>query len=137
MSKVAGTAGTLLTGDATGNAVRIDKKIVTTLTNLDTDVLTTKAVSAVTSAIDTKATNAGTAASTAQTAANTAQTTANGKMAKVAASASAQIIVASATGDASASGKKIGGATLAATPSVSTLATEAAVAAALTWQTLG
>ena len=130
MSKVSGTAGTILTADATGNAVRTDKKIVTTLTNLDTDVPTTKAVTAVTSAIDTKATDAGTAATT-------AQTTANSKMAKVAAAANGQVIVASATGDASASGNIIGGATLAATPSASTLATEAAVAAALTWQNLG
>lgn len=122
MDKTAGTAGTLLTGDAAGNAVRTDKKVVTTLTNLDTDVPTTKAVTAVTSSIDTKATNA--------------QTAANGKMAKVAAAANGQVIVANASGDATASGKAIGGATLADTPNANTLATEAAVASALSWQTL-
>ena len=122
MDKTAGTAGTLLTGDAAGNAVRTDKKVVTTLTNLDTDVPTTKAVTAVTSSVETKATNA--------------QTAANGKMAKVAAAANGQVIVANASGDATASGKAIGGATLADTPNANTLATEAAVASALSWQTL-
>lgn len=51
------------------------------------------------------------------------------KMAKVAASASGQIIVAAADGDASASGKKIGAGTFAAAPNADTVATEAGVAA--------
>lgn len=51
------------------------------------------------------------------------------KMAKVAAAASGQIIVAAADGDASASGKKLGAGTFAATPDANTVATEAGVAA--------
>ena len=128
MSKVTGTAGTLLTADAAGNATRTDKKVVTTLTNLDTDVPTTKAVTTVTSAIDTKAANAATAA-------DTAQTTADAKMAKKSGTANT-VILGDADGETVRSSKSVGGATLAASPSENTLATEAAVAAALSWNTL-
>ncbi len=56
------------------------------------------------------------------------QTNIDKKMNKVATSAAGQIIVASASGDAEASGKKLGGDTFAATPNGTTLATEGGVA---------
>ena len=51
----------------------------------------------------------------------------DGKMAKVAAAAADQIIIAGADGDAAASGKKIGGETFAETPDAVTVATEKGV----------
>lgn len=56
------------------------------------------------------------------------QTNIDKKMAKVDPSASGQIIVAAADGDASASGKKLGAGTFAAAPDANTVATEAGVA---------
>lgn len=57
------------------------------------------------------------------------QTAIDAKMGKVAAAAAGQVIIASSAGDAEASGKSLGGATFAATPNATTLATEAGVAA--------
>lgn len=54
------------------------------------------------------------------------------KMDKVSASASGQILIASATGDAEASGLTAGGATISSSPSATVLATEAAVNAIYT-----
>lgn len=53
----------------------------------------------------------------------------SGYATKVATSAKDQVLIADANGNVSASGKKIGGATLAASPNSTTLATEAAVKA--------
>lgn len=51
----------------------------------------------------------------------------SGKMDKVASNRASEVLVADASGNASLSGKKVGGATLAGTPNANTLATEAAV----------
>lgn len=67
----------------------------------------------------------------------------NGKMTKVAAGNEGKVIIADANGDAALSSVSVGGATFAAAPNASTLATEAgasayadnAVAEALTWKT--
>lgn len=59
---------------------------------------------------------------------DTLQGNIDGKMAKVAAAAADQIIIAGADGDAAASGKKIGGEAFAATPDAVTVATEKGVA---------
>ena len=47
-----------------------------------------------------------------------------------------EIVLSTATGGVARSGKKIGGATLAASPDANTVATEAAVSAAFSWQAL-
>lgn len=65
----------------------------------------------------------------------------SGKLDKVAAAHADEIITAKADGTVQVSGKKVGGATLAASPNANTLATEAAVDAAITanklvWETL-
>jgi hypothetical protein len=57
----------------------------------------------------------------------------NGKLDNVTAGKDGEIITATATGGVEVSGKKFGGATLAATPSANTVATEAAVADAMSW----
>lgn len=57
----------------------------------------------------------------------------NGKLDNVAAGKAGEIITATAAGGVEVSGKKVGGATLAATPDANTVATEAAVADAMSW----
>ena len=59
-------------------------------------------------------------------------TSISAKMTKVATGKTGEIITASSTGDATASGVKIGGATFAATPNAATAATEAGVSAYVT-----
>jgi hypothetical protein len=57
----------------------------------------------------------------------------NGKLDNVATGKTDEIVTATATGGVQASGKKVGGATLAVTPDANTVATEAAVADAMSW----
>lgn len=56
-----------------------------------------------------------------------------GKLGKVESNKADEIIIANGDGTVKVSGKKVGGATLAATPSKNTVATEAAVADAMSW----
>ena len=111
IDKVAGEhKDELLVATANGSAALSGKKVGgATLTNNDVNTLATEAaVEAIRSAL---------------------QTNIDAKMAKVSTGKDNEILVATADGSASASGKKFGGATLNEVPNENTLATEAAVSA--------
>lgn len=65
-----------------------------------------------------------------------AATDITGKLDKVTTAKTDEVITANSDGTVKTSGLKAGGATLSATPNSTTLATEAAIAAALSWQTV-
>lgn len=84
-------------------------------------------------ALTTRMTTAEGKISTLETSVADLTTAIAGKIASMGAGNADEVVLSTATGGVARSGKKIGGATLAATPNENTLATEASVAAVLSW----
>lgn len=124
-----GTASELIISDTTGKT--ISRSGVTVLSDTGTTTLGTSATTVPVASIIARAITA------AVNAAKTALTTEiNKKATKLASGAANQVLLSTADGNYSRSGKTIGGATLSATANSNTLATEAAVVDAISWKSL-
>lgn len=125
----AGTKSELILSDATGNT--ISRSGVTVLSDAGTTALGTSTTTVPVASIIARAITA--AVNTAKTALTTEI---NKKATKLASGAASQVLLSTADGNYSRSGKTIGGATLSATANSNTLATEAAVVDAISWKSL-
>lgn len=122
-----GTASEIVVSDATGKTITRTGKTVlsdTGSTELGTSETQIPVASIIARAIAS-------AVSTAQT---TLQTAINKKADKLATGTANEVLLSTADGNYSRSGKTIGSSTLAATPNANTLATEAAVLDAISWK---